>query len=362
MQRQQQGPTPFDLFLLVLIVIGILLGIVLVTTSFYFVEEGFVGVSWVNGALSTEIANPGFHWKIPLIERCAQVQITLQTDKAQNIPCGTSGGVVVTFGSVEVVNRLHRAHVYETIRNYTVDYDRIWIFDKIHHFMNQFCSVHTLQEVYIDLFDTVDDKLVEALQADCSKWAPGIEIVSVRVTKPTLPKAIADNVETIEREKTQLSIANSTQRRSSIEAETAQKRAIIEAETVQKRAMIEAETRQREQLAQAETERAKAVTAADKDAQVSRIAMEREIAEHEAQRRISLLDTEAKTHHILNIGAAEATTIVRIAEAERLRFTPAYVQIEWAKAFANSTKIYFGSSIPSIMVDVDAHLDKKLVN
>jgi hypothetical protein len=31
----------------------------------------------------------------------------------------------------------------------TVHYDRIWIFDKIHHEINQFCSKHSLQEVYI---------------------------------------------------------------------------------------------------------------------------------------------------------------------------------------------------------------------
>ena len=34
--------------------------------------------------------------------------------------------------------------VVDTIRNYTGDYDRIWIYDKIHHEINQFCSHHTL--------------------------------------------------------------------------------------------------------------------------------------------------------------------------------------------------------------------------
>jgi hypothetical protein len=43
------------------------------------------------------------------------------------------------------------------------------------HEINQFCSRHTLQDVYINLFDTLDESLVEALQADCNKWAPGME-------------------------------------------------------------------------------------------------------------------------------------------------------------------------------------------
>lgn len=38
------------------------------------------------------------------------------------------------------------------MRNYTADYDKTLIFNKIHHELNQFCSVHTLQEVYIELF------------------------------------------------------------------------------------------------------------------------------------------------------------------------------------------------------------------
>jgi hypothetical protein len=42
-----------------------------------------------------------------------------------------------------------------------VNYDKTWIYDRIHHSVNQFCSRHTLQEVYIDLFDTIDDQLVE---------------------------------------------------------------------------------------------------------------------------------------------------------------------------------------------------------
>jgi hypothetical protein len=65
---------------------------------------------------------------------------------------------------VEVVNRLKKEHVYETVKNYTVHYDQTWIFDKIHHEINQFCSSHSLQEVYITLFDTLDEHLQGALQ------------------------------------------------------------------------------------------------------------------------------------------------------------------------------------------------------
>lgn len=47
----------------------------------------------------------------------------------------------------------------DIVRNYTADYDRSLIFDKIHHELNQFCSRHTLHEVYIALFDQIDEDL-----------------------------------------------------------------------------------------------------------------------------------------------------------------------------------------------------------
>lgn len=42
---------------------------------------------------------------------------------------------------VEVVNRLKKEMVYDTVKNYTVHYDQTWIFDKIHHEINQVCGV-----------------------------------------------------------------------------------------------------------------------------------------------------------------------------------------------------------------------------
>ncbi len=60
----------------------------------------------------------------------------------KNIPCGTSGGTMIYFEKIEVVNILNREAVVDIVRNYTVNYDRTLIFDKIHHEVNQFCSVN----------------------------------------------------------------------------------------------------------------------------------------------------------------------------------------------------------------------------
>lgn len=131
--------------------------------------------------------------------------------------------------------------MYETLLNYGVTYDKTWIYDKIHHEINQFCSGHTLQQVYIDMFDQasgqisvlhlyfrisglvvisftryklvvaylmtffqIDDKMKDALQGDCTRYAPGVEILSVRVTKPTIPPSIKRNFEEMEEERTKV--------------------------------------------------------------------------------------------------------------------------------------------------------------
>ena len=81
----------------------------------------------------------------------------MQTDVVKNIPCGTSGGTLVYFDRIEVVNKLRKPFVFDTIRNYTSSYDKFWIYNKIHHEINQFCSKHTLQQIYIDEFENLDE-------------------------------------------------------------------------------------------------------------------------------------------------------------------------------------------------------------
>lgn len=90
------------------------------------------------------------------------------------------------------------------MRDYGVGYDKVWIFDKIHHEINQFCSSHTLREVYIDDFEILDESLAKALQDSCDKWDTGIEIIAIRVTKPKIPQNILKEFESVEAQKARL--------------------------------------------------------------------------------------------------------------------------------------------------------------
>jgi len=247
-----------------LILGGILILIILGTHQ---VEEGHIGLYWVNGALLDDQTEPGFHWMIPFITKFANVQVTLQTDTVTNIPCGTSGGTTIYFDKIEAVNLLDKNNAHNTVKLYGVNYDRTWIFDRIHHEINQFCSSHTLQEVYIDLFENLDEALATSLQLSCDKHSTGINILAIRVTKPRIPDAVRKNYEAIETAKTELLVRQQHEKVAKKEEEIIRARATIQAEKEAEVARIFAEKR----------------------ANVSKINAEKEIIEKEAEKKKDLL-------------------------------------------------------------------------
>ncbi|XP_038060170.1 erlin-2-B-like [Patiria miniata] len=279
------------------------------------IEEGHIAVYYRGGALLTSTSGPGFHFMFPFLTSYRTVQITLQSDEVKNVPCGTSGGVMIYFDRIEVVNILSASDVHSMVKNYTADYDKTLIFNKVHHELNQFCSAHNLQEVYIELFDQIDENLKKALQADLTVMAPGLYIQAVRVTKPKIPESIRKNYELMENEKTKLLIAQQHQK-------------VVEKE--------------------AETERKKAVIEAEKQAEVARIHFDQKIMEKESMKKIS--EIEDATHLAKEKAKTDAEFYKSHKEAEsnQIKLTPEYLEVLRFQAIANNNKIYFGSDIPSM--------------
>ena len=119
------------------VIVGLMIMIgAIVLNGIHSVPEGFVGVYFRGGALIEGIAEPGWHTKLPLVTSYDTVQVTVQTDAVSSVPCGTQGGVIIEFEKIEVVNRLRKEFAWQTVKNYTVNYDKTWIYDKIHHEIN----------------------------------------------------------------------------------------------------------------------------------------------------------------------------------------------------------------------------------
>ena len=79
--------------------------VAVVFMTIHVIDEGYRGVYYLGGALLHTVSEPGFHLKAP-ITTLKQVQVTVQTDSVTNIPCGTSGGVLITFGKVRTLSSL----------------------------------------------------------------------------------------------------------------------------------------------------------------------------------------------------------------------------------------------------------------
>ena len=293
------------------------------TSAIHRVPEGHVAVYFRGGALLDRMDGPGFHWCIPLLEHSKYVQTTVQTDKVTDIPCGTSGGTLISFARIEVVNQLQADAVHATVKNYTTEYDKTWIYDKIHHEVNQICSRSTLEEMYISKFEQLDENLRDALQRDIDRYAPGIKIIAIRVTKPTIPAAIRANYEAIESERTKLAVADQTQRLVEKQAETERKKALIEAE------------------------KAKAVEA---------VMLERKLKQKESEQQIANIDNEMVMARSKADADAELYKSMKEAEANKLRLTPEVLQLEAVRALANNTKVFWGDRLPSLYVDGSAGL------
>lgn len=300
---------------MVLLGFGTLLLAVVVMSGLHIVTEGNVGLYWRGGALLNTMTEPGWHVKLPALTRFAEVQVSIQTDIVREVPCGTSGGVVIYFDRIEVVNRLRKSYAIDTVRKYSELYDKIWIDDKIHHLLNQFCSLHTLEEVYITKFDSLDEMLQLELQKGCSERAPGIEIISTRVTKPRVPASVMANYEQVETERTKLLIANEA-------------RKVIETE--------------------AQTEQLMAKIAAQTEADVNNITMERSLLESITQKAIQ--EVEDQIHVELEYAKSNAAyhRISTEASANALRFTPRYLDLQLSEVFANTTKLIFSSTLAKV--------------
>lgn len=218
---------------------------------------------------------------------------------------------------IRIKQQNHSFAVFDIVRNYTADYDKTLIFNKVHHELNQFCSIHTLHEVYINLFDQIDENLKHALQRDLNEMAPGLTIQAVRVTKPKIPEGLRKDYEFMEGEKTKLLISIEHQKVVEKDAETERKRAVINAE---------------------------------KEAQVAKIQYQQKIMEKESLQRIAQIEDEMHLAREKSHTDAESYRLKQQAEVNKLLYTPEYLELKKYESLAQNNKVYFGTNIPQTFV------------
>eukprot|EP00054_Salpingoeca_dolichothecata_P002561 m.23176 g.23176 ORF g.23176 m.23176 type:complete len:184 (+) comp13100_c0_seq1:36-587(+) len=144
---------------------------------------------------------------------------------------------------------------------------------------------------------------------------PLFSLKAVRVTKPKIPDHIRVNYEKMEAEKTRLLIETQRQRVVEKEAETQRKKEIIEAE---------------------------------KQAAVAKINNQALIAEKETQKRLAEIEDAAFLARQKAQVDAEYYSATKIAEANQMKLTKEYLELQKLTAIANNTKVFFGPDVPTM--------------
>lgn len=80
------------------IFIGIGILLFLISGGVHKIEEGHIGVYWRGGALMEGITEPGYHLMFPIMTSYANIQVSVQTDRVDNIPV-----YLKTFNYISVV-------------------------------------------------------------------------------------------------------------------------------------------------------------------------------------------------------------------------------------------------------------------
>ncbi|ETW06214.1 hypothetical protein, variant 2 [Aphanomyces invadans] len=213
----------------VVALVGVLLALIS-QKPLHRIEEGSVGVYWRGGRLLNVTSTPGYHLQWPILTTHSNVQVSFKTTVVHDVPCGTASGVLIRFHQVEIVHRLRSAFVLDTVRNYSMRFEKLWIEDVTYHEINLLCSKFSLDQVYISHFDQLDELLQARMSALLAVWAPGLDIISIRLTKPHVPEALRDTYELVDQEKAKLLLATQAQRNVLKQAETDFRTAVLASE------------------------------------------------------------------------------------------------------------------------------------
>lgn len=282
------------------------------------IEEGDVGVYSRGGKVLDGLSPPGYHVMIPYYHGLERMSAVVQTLNVRDIACGTSSGVLIKFDKIEVVYRLKRYRIVDTVRNYSSTYAKTWIEDPIHHEVNQICSRNDLNEIFIEKFGELDEMLKEAISATTQQWSPGIEIVAVRVTKPSIPKSIQREYEKIERARSKLLVLEK------------QRKVVLKS----------AEIKANKLLA---TER--------KALEVSKIEVARRIEVARSQAEIQTIQDEVHLDRMKARTDATFKAKMKLHESNQRKLVPDYLALLRVKAQLRDCKMYFGPRVPRIIIE-----------
>jgi hypothetical protein len=175
-----------------------------------------------------------------------------------------------------------------------------------------------LAELYILKFDTLDESLMKLLREYISKHVSGLEIITLRLTKPTIPDSIREKYMHVTETQSKLPLIASKQKTEIKKLETQQKQAIIRAK---------------------------------KALDVATITMQQKV--EKTIQRVQIEEIQADINYKRSVEKSDSTLYQTLKEAESNErvLTENFLNLERATTMLQNTEIVFGDQIPSTILD-----------
>ena len=320
---------------------------VVIVDSIHTIEEGNVGIYFVQGALGSDYTTPGVHWSIPFVTTIEEITIRPQTETLEPISTVTKDGIQNTFHNIQVLSNVEIGSLIDLIRKFGMNFRHALIYDRVSEELRTFCANSTIDEVrilqlsflvslfenvYFQVYNTKFLDIVSQVKIQVEKSITrlgmnGIKILNLVIPKPDIPRDIAANYKAVK---------------------------------VQWTDQLVAKQRQITEKIRKETESIKAMLDAEREKNVTKITLEKALLQKENEKMINdlrkLRNKNFFLHHVIFIIFSENQIIKsreenqadvdaykkeKDAAANVQLYTKDYVSLELAKELSKNTKFYF---------------------
>jgi len=287
----------------------IVLTAVIIVDSVHTIEEGNVGIYFVQGALDDTYTMPGVHWSVPFVTVIEEITIRPQTETLDVITTVTRDGIQNTFKNIQVLSNVEVQQMIPLIKKFGMDFRRALVYDRVSEELRTFCANHTIDEVYNTMFLDIVANVKRNVEISIERLGDnGIKLLNLVIPKPDIPRDIAANYKAVKVQWTEQLVATQQQKTEKIKKETESIKALLDAER-------------------------------EKD--VLEIELQKQLLKKEREKEVNDLEIQIIKSREENQADVDAYKKEKEAEANKNLYSPDYVKLEMAKALSDNTKFYF---------------------
>jgi len=288
---------------------AVILGIILIVASVHTIQEGNVGIYYVQGALVDTYTLPGIRMQAPFITEMLEIKIRPQTETMDDVKTVTRDGIEIVFHGIQVLSSVDVSQLLKLVKKFGSEFRRVLIYDRVSEDLRLFCANHTIDEVYNTLFlDIVENVKLNVEESITRLGSNGISILNLVIPKPDIPRDIAANYKAVKVQWTEQLVAIQQQKTEQIKKETQSIKALLDAKR-------------------------------EKD--VLEIELQKQLLKKQKEKERNDLDIQIVKSREENIANIAAYKKEKQAEANKNLYSPEFIKLEMAKSLSNNTKFYF---------------------